>query len=241
MHHWDEIKAWRKVRRKQLIAARTALGSMQHEAASERITGLLQAGFPFSPGTVIGFCWPYRNEFDARFVVRHWRNQGAIAALPEVVEKARPLQFRKWWPGAPMRAGVYDIPVPSGTEVLQPDAAVVPMNGFDEEGFRLGYGGGYFDRTLAGLGGRMLVIGVSFEALRLPTIYPQPHDIQMDFVVTEAGIHRAQGGRLALIDSDDCTADAKSLLENRGLPRQRFPVREKGEFVIDLTFTCKHV
>jgi len=221
MENWNEIKAWRKARRAELIAARTAFAPAERKTWSERITALLEAHFAFPPGAVIGFCWPYKDEFDARFVIRRWRDGGAITALPEVVEKAGPLQFRKWWPGVPMRPGVYGIPVPDGTEVVLPDAAVVPMNGFDEQGYRLGYGGGYFDRTLAALDRRVLAIGVGFEALRLPTIHPQPHDIPMDFVATEAGIYRAGGGKLALLSAAECAAAAKSLLDARRLPRDR--------------------
>jgi len=121
----------------------------------------------------------------------------------------------------PMTPGVYDIPVPDGTEVMLPDAAVVPMNGFDERGYRLGYGGGYFDRTLSALDRRVLAIGVSFEALRLPTIHPQSHDIPMDFVVTQTGIYRAGGETLTLLSAADCAAATKSLLESRHLPRGR--------------------
>lgn len=221
MESWNEIKLWRKARREELITARAAFAPGQRKPWGERITALLETGFAVPTGAVIGFCWPYKGEFDARFAVRHWREQGATAALPEVVEKARPLKFRKWWPGAPMTPGVYDIPVPDGTEVVLPDAAVVPMNGFDEQGYRLGYGGGYFDRTLAALERRVLAVGVSYEALRLPTIHPQPHDIPMDFVVTEAGIYRAGGRKLVPLDAAECAADAKLLLESRGLPRQR--------------------
>jgi 5,10-methenyltetrahydrofolate synthetase len=220
MRHWNEIKAWRKERRAELIGTRAAFAPGQRKAWSKRITALLDAGFAVPPAAVVGFCWPYKGEFDARFQLRRWRDGGAIAALPEVVEKARPMRFRKWWPGVPMKPGVYDIPVPDGTEVLVPDVAVVPMNGFDEQGYRLGYGGGYFDRTLAALERRVLTIGVGFEALRVPTIYPQPHDIPMDFVVTEAGIHRAGGRKLALFDPARSAADSKSLLESRSLPRR---------------------
>ncbi|HET9403942.1 MAG TPA: 5-formyltetrahydrofolate cyclo-ligase [Burkholderiales bacterium] len=218
MENWNEIKTWRKTRREELVAARTAIAPGQHRDWNERITELLEAGFALPSGTVIGFCWPYKGEFDARFAVRHWRGQGATAALPEVIEKARPLQFREWSPGVPMTPGVYGIPVPRGTKVLLPDAAVVPMNGFDGRGYRLGYGGGYFDRTLAALDRKVLAIGVSFEAMRLPTIYPQPHDIPMDFVVTEAGIYRAGGRDLVPVSAAECAAEAKALLESRGLP-----------------------
>jgi 5,10-methenyltetrahydrofolate synthetase len=221
MESWNEIKVWRKARREELITARAAFAAGKRNAWGKRITALLETGFALPSGAVIGFCWPHKGEFDARFAVRHWRERGAIAALPEVVEKAHPLRFRKWWPGAPMRPGVYDIPVPDGTEVVLPDAAVVPMNGFDEQGYRLGYGGGYFDRTLAALERRVLAVGVSFEALRLRTIHPQPHDVPMDFVVTEAGVYRAGGRTLALLDAAESASEAKSLLESRGLPRQR--------------------
>ncbi|HSF21881.1 MAG TPA: 5-formyltetrahydrofolate cyclo-ligase [Burkholderiales bacterium] len=221
MKNWNEIKVWRKARRAELISVRTAIAPDLRGDWSERITTLLEAGIGVPAGAVVGFCWPYKGEVDARFAVRHWRERGAVAALPEVVEKARPMQFRKWWPGAPMTPGVYDIPVPVDTEVLVPDVTIVPMNGFDEQGYRLGYGGGYFDRTLAALGRRVLAIGVAFEALRLSTIFPQPHDIPMDFVVTEAGIYRSGGTKLALLDTAKSAAEAGLLLESRGLPRQR--------------------
>jgi 5-formyltetrahydrofolate cyclo-ligase len=218
---WNDIKAWRKARREELVARRAAFGVDERQGWNARVTALLESIVPVASGTVVGFCWPFKGEFDARFAVRHWRQRGATAALPGVVAKAAPLQFREWWPGAPMKPGVYDIPVPDGTRVLVPDVAIVPMNGFDEQGYRLGYGGGYFDRTLAALERRVLAIGVSYEALRLPTIYPQPHDIPMDFVVTEAGAWRGGGDKLALLEPAECAAAVKSLMESRGLPRQR--------------------
>ena len=220
MENWNEIKAWRKARRAELIARRVAFGAGERRGWNERVSMLIEQVVPVMPDVVIGFCRPFKGEVDARFAVRHWREHGAIAALPEVVAKTGPLQFREWWPGAPMMPGVYDIPVPDGTRVLVPDIAIVPMNGFDRQGYRLGYGGGYFDRTLAALERRVLAIGVSYEALRLPTIHPQAHDIPMDFVVTEAGAYRA-GRELALLGAAECAAEAKSLLARRGLPRQR--------------------
>lgn len=105
-----------------------------------------------------------------------------------------------------MRPGVYDIPVPDGTEIVAPEAAIVPMVGFDERGYRLGYGGGYFDRTLAATSPRPLAIGVAYEALRLATIYPRPHDLPMDFVVTEKAIYRAGTQGLAAICAEACAA-----------------------------------
>lgn len=215
MRDWNEIKAWRKAQRAQLIARREAVDQRTRRQWNERMTALLEAGFPDLAGRIVAFCWPYKGEFDARFAVRHWRERGATAALPEVVMKATPLRFRKWWPGAPTKPGAYDIPVPDGTEVVIPEAAIVPMNGFDEEGYRLGYGGAFFDRTLAALDRRPVAIGVTFELARLPTIFPQPHDIPMDFVVTEAGVYRAGGKKLALVDPATCAAESRALLDAR--------------------------
>ncbi len=226
MDDWNSIKAWRKAKRAELIAAREAVAPEQRAEWSERIAATLEKGMPTPAGAVVGFCWPHRSEFDARFVIRRWRDLGATAALPAVVEKAGPLEFRHWWPGAPMKPAVYDIPVPQGTEVLAPDLAIVPMNGFDSQGYRLGYGGGYFDRTLAALERRVIAVGIAFEALRLASIHPQSHDIPMDFVVTESGIYRAGGKALERLEARQCVAEVQALMRSRGLPRPRPPLVE---------------
>lgn len=217
---WDEIKAWRKAQRQSLVAARAALPEAERKAWNERIGEHLFGGFRMPEEVVIGYCWPFKGEFDARYVVRRWREQGAIAALPEVVESKGPLQFRKWWPGAPMKPGVYDIPVPDGTEILLPDVAIVPMNAFDGRGYRLGYGGGYFDRTLAACARRMVAIGVTYDMLHVATIHPQPHDIPMDFVVTESGIRAGGGEPLESLDAVECNARLVRLMSARRLPRE---------------------
>ncbi|MES2563236.1 MAG: 5-formyltetrahydrofolate cyclo-ligase [Pseudomonadota bacterium] len=215
----DEIKAWRKAQRPELIARREAISAEQRTQWNQRITVSLIDGFPTPPQAVIGFCWPYKGEFDARFAVHAWRVSGAQAALPEVIQNRAPLQFRLWRPGVAMRAGVYDIPVPVDTAVVTPDVAIVPMNGFDDKGYRLGYGGGFFDRTLAACEPRMIAIGVTYEALRLATIHPQPHDIAMDFVVTEAAIYSTAGGRLQALDCAESAKRYARLMLGRRLPR----------------------
>lgn len=219
MRQWSEIKAWRRAQRADLIARREAISPARHQQWSECITAILVEAFPLGAGAVVGFCWPFRNEFDARFAVRHWRERGVAAALPEVVAPGAPLRFRAWHPGVPMARGVYDIPFPDGTDVLLPDVVLAPMNGFDAQGYRLGYGGGYFDRTLAALHPAPLAIGVSFDALRLQTIYPQPHDVPMDFVVTESGVQAASNGALTVLDGGQCRERAAALFAARGLPR----------------------
>ncbi|MGZ8209176.1 MAG: 5-formyltetrahydrofolate cyclo-ligase [Burkholderiales bacterium] len=216
--NWEEIRTWRKAQRAALVSRRETVPGTKRREWNERITAQLIDGFEIPGEAVVGFCWPYRGEFDSRFAVRRWRDQGAIAALPEVVANKAPLQFRVWWPGALMRAGVYDIPVPDGTDIVFPDVAIVPMNGFDECGYRLGYGGGFFDRTLAALERRVVAVGVSFETLRLPTIFPQSHDIPMDFVVTEQGIYGAGGRPLELIAPAECRVRSARLFAARRLP-----------------------
>jgi hypothetical protein len=90
--------------------------------------------------------------------------------------------------------GPLGIPYPAASAELAPDAVLLPMVGFDAAGYRLGYGGGYFDRTLAAFARRPLVIGVAHELARLETIYPQPHDAAVDYLVTERGIYRRDSG-----------------------------------------------
>jgi len=222
MPSWTEITAWRKARRAELIACREGFPATDRQRWNKRITELLITLLPVPRGAVVGLCWPYRREFDARFAMRHWReHDDAIAALPEVVAPRQPLRFRRWWPGVAMRAGVYGIPVPDGTEELVPDILIVPMNAFDDGGYRLGYGGGFFDRTLATHSPMPLAAGVSYEALHIPTIYPQPFDLKMDFIVTEKGVRMRHDGQLVLLDILDARAVVARLISQRGLPRAR--------------------
>ena len=107
-----------------------------------------------------------------------------------MIEKRQPLEFRAWRPGAPLERGVWNIPVPAERQVVRPTALLVPLVGFDGQGYRLGYGGGYYDRTLAGISPTPLAIGVGYEFQRLASIHPQAHDIALDAIVTEAGAQR---------------------------------------------------
>jgi 5-formyltetrahydrofolate cyclo-ligase len=217
---WKDISAWRKGQREHWIAWRCAVPENERNAWGEAMTAFLCAMMPAPEKTVIGFCWPFKAEFDARYAVRHWREQGGVAALPEVTGKGQPLRFSQWWPGAPMKRGVFDIPVPDGTPVVLPDIAIVPMNACDGRGYRLGYGGGYFDRTLAALEKRVIAIGVTYDACRVPSIFPQAHDIAMDLVVTETGVYSAGGEPLQVLDAVAAVSRVKYLMRQRALPRK---------------------
>jgi 5-formyltetrahydrofolate cyclo-ligase len=194
-----DVPAWRKERRAALIARRMALGPDEQRRSDERITELLIHGFPLLRGLAIGFYWPFNGEVDPRVAVHRFRAQGARTALPVVVAKATPLEFREWTPGVATQPGVFGLPVPQSAKLI-PEALLMPPVGVDASGFRLGYGGGYFDRTLASLSPQPLKIGLAREVSRIDTIHPQAHDIPMDFVITEAGIHEVTPSGLKLIE-----------------------------------------
>jgi 5,10-methenyltetrahydrofolate synthetase len=195
----DELRAWRKALRTRLIAERASLEPAQLERFRLAIDTHLERGFPHLARGIVAFCWPYQGEYDARFLARRLRDRGAVTALPAVVAPRTPLVFREWHPGVKLAQGVYGIPYPAAGTELAPDVALVPLVGFDDAGFRLGYGGGYFDRTLAAAARRPVAIGIGYELAHIDTIHPQPHDIAMDWVVTERGIYRRDGARLEFL------------------------------------------
>ncbi len=183
---WAEVRPWRKARRAELIAARIAAGPRRRRAWDAAITAQIMQGVPNLEWLLVGFYWPFKGEYDVRSIARKLHARGTRLALPVVVEKGRPLEFREWAPDARLVPGVWGIPVPADGRIVEPDALLVPLVGFDPEGFRLGYGGGYYDRTLAAMRKKPLTIGIGFELAALATIHPQPHDIPMDAIVTEA-------------------------------------------------------
>jgi 5,10-methenyltetrahydrofolate synthetase len=103
-----------------------------------------------------------------------------------VIEKAHPLQFRHYRPGDRLEKGVWNIPIPADGAVVTPDIVIAPVVGVDPDRYRLGYGGGFFDRTLAALPRKPLAIGIGYQMQEIDTIYPQPHDVPMDIIITAA-------------------------------------------------------
>lgn len=207
-----DLVDWRKAERARLLALRESVPLAVRRRWNETITALLVAGFDALASRPIGFYWPYRGEPDPRFFLRTLRDRGSRTALPLVIERKGPLEFREWWPGAPTTPGVFGLPMPAGTEVIHPAALLIPPVGFDEQGYRLGYGGGYFDRTLAAMSPQPLKIAVAFEVARVPTIHPQPHDVPMDFVVTEAGVHAVVDDGLVRCDVGALRARVDAML-----------------------------
>jgi 5-formyltetrahydrofolate cyclo-ligase len=187
---WDQIKQWRKERRNELLARRIDAPRESKKAWAASVERYVREILARMKPQTIGFYLPFKHEIDARPLVRDLLEQGWSAALPVVVDKKGPLEFRAWRPGIPMTPGVYDIPVPAERNVVKPSVLLVPPVGFDAANYRLGYGGGYYDRTLASTLPRPTTIGIGFELSRLDTIHPQTHDMPLDVMVTEAGVKR---------------------------------------------------
>lgn len=159
-----------------------------HKFSSETILKSLMGRLPPASHPLVGCYWPFRREFNCLPYMREVIRNGAQVALPVVIGRGRPLEFRCWTEDAKMEAGVWNILHPASGSPVSPSALVIPLVGFDEAGFRLGYGAGYYDSTLAGFARRPYAVGVGFEFSRLPTIFPQPHDCPMDVVITEAQV-----------------------------------------------------
>lgn len=188
-----DVARWRKAKRDDLRAARKALSVDQHASVSarmaEQLESVLLSRFDGARGLILSAYWPIKSEPDLRGLMAKLHNAGVIIALPLVETKAAPLVFRLWTPEAKMVRGDWNIPVPPvDAPKVTPDIALAPLVGWDDQGYRLGYGGGYFDRTLAALDPRAFAMGVGFASAKLATIFPQPHDIAMDLIVTEDGV-----------------------------------------------------
>ena len=182
---WADVRRWRKAERERLIAARLAVSAEARATMSTRIAEGLDARIGDIAGRMVSLYWPFRGEPDLRGWMAAINDRGGRTALPVVIEKGQPLVFRAYKPGDRLDKGVWNIPIPAEGEPVLPDVVISPIVGIDPGNYRLGYGGGFFDRTLAAMPFRPLVMGVGYELQRIPTIYPQPHDIPMSEVVTE--------------------------------------------------------
>jgi len=185
-----EVRAWRRGERQRLLDLRTEASAAERGGWGQAIEAHLRALLAERPGIRLGVYWPFQAEFDPRPLIEWLVAAGCSVALPAVVDKKGPLEYRAWRPGEPLVDGVWNIPIPEKRDTVVPQAVLAPLVGFDRACYRLGYGGGYFDRTLAALEPRPQAIGVGFEFAQIATIHPQPHDVPMDLIVTETAIRR---------------------------------------------------
>jgi 5-formyltetrahydrofolate cyclo-ligase len=181
-----DVARWRKAERARLIAARLELSAEYRSARTSAMADEMDRLIRFEPGMTVSVYWPIRAEPDLRpWMHAKWR-AGIRIALPVAVALGEPLVFREWRPDARLARGLWNIPYPAdGAEVI-PGVVLAPVVGFDSAGYRLGYGGGFFDRTLARMTAKPLVVGLGYPEASIPTIFPQPHDIPMTRIVTGA-------------------------------------------------------
>lgn len=185
-----EIAEWRTRERNRLLEMRREMPLADRAALVEPLLANLRNVLEKLSFSTLGIYWPIKREVDVRALADELcRRRGATLALPVVVEKGAPLEYWKWNLGDPVERGFWNIPVPRHREVVEPDAVIAPLVGFHDH-YRLGYGGGYFDRTLGAARKRPLAIGIGFEFSRVDGYIPQPHDVPMDVIVTESAIYQ---------------------------------------------------
>ena len=178
-----DVARWRKAERQRLLGTRIALSERYRSEQTLAIGRTLDQILATVPLLAVSVYWPIRAEPDLRAWMGALSRQGIRVALPVAVALGQPLVFREWHPQARLARGLWKIPYPAdGAEVI-PNVTIAPLVGFDGACYRLGYGGGFFDRTLAKLNPRPLAIGVGYGGAALTTIFPQPHDVPMDWIV----------------------------------------------------------
>jgi 5-formyltetrahydrofolate cyclo-ligase len=174
--------------RSAMLAWRGVLAEDERRAAAAGLLATLRREVPFETPAVVSGFWPIKDEIDIRPLMIELFNMGCQLALPVVQGRGKPLLFRAWRPGDPLEAGVFGtLQPPARRETLEPDALIVPLLACDEEGWRLGYGGGFYDRTLAGLRARrrVMAVGVGFNAQLLPVVPHGPDDQRLDWLLTD--------------------------------------------------------
>lgn len=189
----QDLAAVKRGLRAEAEAARAAAAAAAGPEAGSRLAErLLQAVVP-AAGAIVSAYWPMRDEMNPLPTLEALAARGHPTCLPVVPGRARPLVFRAWQPGAPL------VPAPFGTSVppeeapeVEPDLLLVPLLAFDRRGYRLGYGGGFYDRTLERLRARKAItaVGVAFAGQERAAVPHDSLDQRLDLIVTEAAVLR---------------------------------------------------
>jgi 5-formyltetrahydrofolate cyclo-ligase len=182
--------------RSEATARRDALPAQARQAAADAIAAR-SFPLPIAPGTVVSGFMPLGTEINPLPLMRKLVDQGARLALPVVTGRGVPLVMRAWAFGEPLSSGVWGIREPGAEAAeVEPDVLLVPLLAFDRAGHRLGYGGGYYDRTLALLRERKPVaaIGLAYAAQEVPKVPATPRDALLDLVLTERDVIDMRGG-----------------------------------------------
>ena len=180
----------RKALREKLIAARQALPDRLELAV--QLQSVLRTWLVSRRESSIGAYWPIKGEFDPLPALYRWSEGGPEGSprrigLPVADKATGELRFHVWFPGCPMELDAYDIPKPKDTDEFKPALLLVPCVGFGPGGIRLGYGGGFYDRTLSELNPRPLTIGIGYAHGFLPLLRGGPDDLPLDVMLTEEG------------------------------------------------------
>ncbi len=170
------------------------MDATDRRAASKAALLHLMTHLPLCPDSVVAAFWPLGAELDTRPLFGALAALGIATCLPRIVAKGRSLAFLRYRPGDALLEGPMRVlePLPAATAV-RPTIVVVPMLAFDDRGYRLGYGGGFYDRTLPTLGPGLTAIGLAFAAQRVPSLPHEANDVRLATIVTEAGVHHFPG------------------------------------------------
>lgn len=175
--------------RRALRERRAALGEAARMRAAQAIASRLEALVTAARPAVVGAYWAMKEEPELAGAMAHWHAAGLAVALPRVAAADAPLEFVRWHPGAALAAGPFGTLHPEGAQALRPDLLVIPCLGFDARCYRMGYGGGYYDRTLERLGA-VATVGVAYDCCEVRGFAPHEHDLPLDWVVTEQRVLR---------------------------------------------------
>lgn len=178
-------------------SARRKAAHAAHPQAGHALAQHFRGAIQLPAGAVVSGFWPMGDEIDVKPLLAELHAAGHPIGLPVVVGKAQPLVFRAWHPGLALVDGGFktEVPPPSSPELV-PQVLIVPLLAFDAEGYRLGYGGGFYDRTLEKLrasGARPLAVGVAFSAQHVARVPRDEYDQPLDWIVTEKGVQQFAG------------------------------------------------
>jgi 5,10-methenyltetrahydrofolate synthetase len=178
----------KKLLRRQLQAERQTLID-RHQRAMH-LQEVLRVWLVQRPDSAIGAYWPIKGEFDALPALFRWTEGGENRriGLPVIEKTTKQLAFHVWYPGCEMEDDAYGIPKPKDTPTFEPSLLLVPCVGFGPKGVRLGYGGGFYDRTLATLTPRPYTVGLAYANGFVPWLAAEPHDVPLDAILTEDGV-----------------------------------------------------
>ena len=170
-------------------AVRAAIGLAERIEAAQATAAHFFDAVALAPDQTVAGYWRIKDEMDCQPILVRLMDSGQPVCLPVVLGDGQPLDLRLWEQGAALYEAGFGTLAPSELAPrVEPDLIIMPLLGFDATGTRLGYGGGYYDRTLEHLSRRPRLVGLAFAAQELPAIPREPHDIPLDLVVTERGV-----------------------------------------------------